>query len=434
MRARSMLIACLALTLIGCQGAGGLASEEAKDSQARVDHFETAAVTYYDGGKYAEAERMFAAWLQEKPGNKKARRGLARSKMMQGGAQKLREAEEIFVELVELPWHHAERGDVSYEVESDLATTYMQLADLYDRDVRSLDDSLRNDDVIDGAETRRQLQQQVQKRNELLYKALPLWSSVLRKNPRNPYALSGLAKGNLQLGNDLEGIRYARDYLQLSRESQVRWRRELASWEERVGEENVTRGQRNQLLAKAYGARQKEKLMHLLLASVFMRRQEYREAVGAYTDVIKIDSAVPAAFIERAQAYGQLREYALAIDDIEQYLKITDPQMHRNERVNAGELLTLYRRALNRGSGLSPRGAIPSSGGRALGDAVPRGRGDQAWGGMAADPSGFPAPADNTVPGGFPEPSGFPKPNDVPVQPSGQGYPAPPPPNWPEGR
>ena len=314
---------------------------------------------------------------------------------------------------------------VSYEVESDLATTHMQLADLYDRDVRAIDASMRTNDGNDSRE-REQLQQQVQKRNELLYKAVPLWASVLRKNERNPYALAGLAKSNLQLGNDLQGIRYAKAYLQLSRESQVRWRKELDDWVARVGNENVTRSQRSQLLAKAYGARQKEKLMHLLLASVYMRRQEFREAVASYTEVIKIDSSVPAAYIERAQAYSSLRQYGLAIDDIEEYLKITDPQMHRNERVSAMELLDRYKMALNQGTGLTPSGAMPYSG-PYVGDPAPGSGGDSAWGSPSGGgASGFPPVEpipDNTVPGGYTAPE--------PIAPG--GYPAPPPPGeWPE--
>ena len=411
MRALSIAIGCLALALVpACQGSGF--NEEAEDAEARVDHYETAAVTYYDGGKYAEAERMFASWVKEQPRNKRARRGLARSKMMQGTPPKLREAEAIFVEIVDLPWQHPERGDISYEVESDLATTYMQLADFYDRDVRDLDRALRSDETVRGASTRRKLQQQVEKRNELLYKAIPLWSSVLKKSKRNQYALSGLAKANLQLGNDSQGIYYAKDYLKLSQESRQWWRKQHDDWVEKVGEENVSRAMRTQLLAKAHGARQKEKLMHLLMASVYMRRQEYRDAVGSYTEVIKIDSSVPAAYIERAQAYAALSQYGLAIDDIEQYLKITDPERHRNERVNAGDLLQRYKMALNRGTGLSRSGEMPTATGSPGGSFPP------------AD-GGFPPPSE-------PVPVPYPGDNTVPMAPDPGGFPAPPPPNWPD--
>ena len=409
MRVSTVIVGLVvALGLCACQGGGRgdnpFESEESKDNRARVDHYENAAVTYYDGGRYIEAERMFAAWLEEQPNNKKAKHGLARSKLMQGGAAKLREAEDIFVELVEMPWHHPERGDISYEVESGLATTYMQLADLYDRDVRALDNTLRSDSVADGSRTRRQLQQQIERRNELLYKAVPLWSSVIKKNDRNPYALAGLAKANLQLGNDHQGIRYARQYLQLSRESQTKWRQQLDSWVERVGEENVTGAQRNQLLAKAHGARQKEKLMHLLLASVYMRRQEYREAAQSYTDVIDIDASVPAAYIERAQAYAALRRYTLAVEDIEHYLKITDPQMHREERVQAGELLQRYRMAVN-GGGPRPdrRREVPPAP-----DRVP------------ADPWTDPAPGPDAPDLGFPRPESYPEGYPQPIDPRGR--------------
>jgi hypothetical protein len=81
---------------------------------------------------------------------------------------------------------------------------------------------------------------------------------------------------------------------------------------------------------------------------VHMRRLEFGDAVQQYTDVIKMDAAVPAAYLERAQGYAALQQFSQAIGDIEEYLKITDPQLHRMERMNAVQLLDRYQTALAR--------------------------------------------------------------------------------------
>ena len=98
--------------------------------------------------------------------------------------------------------------------------------------------------------------------------------------------------------------------------------------------------------------------MHLMLASVHMRRAEFGAAIEEYTEVIKLDAAVPAAYVERAQAYAALRQYRQAVDDLEEYLKITDPQVHREQRLNAVELLDRYQTAMLRQSA-GPGGAPP---------------------------------------------------------------------------
>ena len=103
--------------------------------------------------------------------------------------------------------------------------------------------------------------------------------------------------------------------------------------------------QKRQFIQKIMGAREKEKKTWLMLASVHMRRMEFAQAVNAYTRVVKLDSTVPAAYVERAQAYGALAQYKLAIKDLNEYLKITDPQMHRSQRLSAVELLDRYQTA-----------------------------------------------------------------------------------------
>ena len=96
--------ACALATLLagatllgGCQsdGLGLPGEEEAKDKETRLEYYETAALTYYDGGSYDRAEQMAERWLKESPGDKKALRVLARSKLNQGTPTKLREAERI---------------------------------------------------------------------------------------------------------------------------------------------------------------------------------------------------------------------------------------------------------------------------------------------------------------------------------------------------
>ncbi len=353
-----------AVLAAGCSSMPGTQqAEEAKDQVARAEYYETAAVTYYDGGRYDLASLQFRRVLEEQPTNKKAKRGLGKSLYMDAGtnealsrsqrAARLREAQTNLEEVVKLDWPNPDgRGSRRYEVQTDLALVYLELADLYDRDVRDLQYRMERDPTASSTELQGTIDIQKSKRNELLNKAIPLLHEVLQASPENPYALASLAKAHLQAGNDDTGIAFAQRYLNLSRRSQHQWKQQLDMYAEAV-EGRVTTQQRDFYMGKIRGARDKEKKMHLLLGSVYMRRGEFGKAANAYSEVIKIDQAVPAAYLERAQSLAALQQYNQAVNDLEQYLKITDPALHRSQRMKAVELLDRYQGAIAR------RGAAP---------------------------------------------------------------------------
>ncbi|MDF1701461.1 MAG: hypothetical protein P1V36_09930 [Planctomycetota bacterium] len=242
-------------------------------------------------------------------------------------------------------------------MQTDLALVYLELADLYDRDIRDLQYSMGHDPTAGERKYSGTVEIQISKRNELLHKAIPLFQEVLVASPGNPYALASLGKANLQLGNDDLGIDFSKQYLELSKRSQHQWKQQLDMYAEAV-EGRVTTQQRNFYMSKIQGAREKEKKMHLMLGSVYMRRNEFGKAANEYSDVIKIDQAVPAAYLERAQSLAALQQYNQAVNDLEEYLKITDPALHRSQRMKAVELLDRYQGAPSRrGAAPVPRGA-----------------------------------------------------------------------------
>ena len=192
------------LLLGGCAACDAITgADEAKlDDSARMEYFETAALTYYDGGRYDLAQIQFTKVLEIEENNKKARRGLAKSLYMEVinsslprevSAHKLRTSQAIFEQIVGLDWTHAELGDRQFEVQTDLALVYAELADLYDRDIRDLKHTLRRDPNADDKLIEAGIRSDVEKRNALLYQAIPLFRTVLRKSKDNPYALAGLA-------------------------------------------------------------------------------------------------------------------------------------------------------------------------------------------------------------------------------------------------
>ncbi|MGE0193852.1 MAG: tetratricopeptide repeat protein [Planctomycetota bacterium] len=354
------LLVAGATLLTGCQsdGLGLPGQEEAKDEQTRLEYYETAALTYYDGGSYQNAEIMAERWLKAKPGDKRARRVLARSKLNQGTPVKLREAEVILKDLVNLDWTHPTRGDTRFEVQGDLAQVYSDLADHYHREVIELEEELRSGRSPNPGAAEQRLAKQRMERNNLLAQAMGLWEQVLAANRDNPFALAAMAKGHLQMGNEDAGLYYAEQYLRLAETSQAGWRNWMQQFEAEANRQDGTLDpqQREFFIARMQSAREKAKAMHLLVGTVNMRRQDYPRAIQHYTAVIRMDPNVPAAFIERAQAYAAMGQFSLALDDVENYLEMTDPQVHRNERVQAMELLETYRAAL---AGGGRRGAAP---------------------------------------------------------------------------
>ncbi len=349
------------LVLTGCQGSSIPLTpddrDEEKDRQAKIEYYESHALTYYEGRRYEDSVEQWDKVLLEDPNNKKAKWGKARALYGIGSVDALRTAEAYYKEIVGLDWTHPEHGDRRFEVQKDYAQVYSALADYYDRDVRLIQHRLAHNPNIDRAEANTNLSIQTTKRNDLLRKAVPIYERVLATSKENQYALAGLAKAHLQLGNDTAGLDYAKRYIELSRRSQQNWKREMDDWIKTAGTQNVTRQQRQFFLEKMHGAAEKEKKMHLLVGSVHMRRDEFGSAVREFSKVIEMDSAVPAAYVERAQAYANLHQYSLAVRDLEQYLKITDPATHRDQRINAADLLDKYKRVLDRTNVLKGSGA-----------------------------------------------------------------------------
>jgi tetratricopeptide (TPR) repeat protein len=353
----ALLAALLLLVTAGCSGMSTPldAMEKEEDEAAKVEYYRDAAMTYHEGGKYEAAARMWQRVLAVHPDDQWAKLGLAKALHMRGGVESLRQAEVLLVEILPRDWNHPTQGDTRHRVETSLANVYSDLADFYDRDARILEDRLKYSTGPEAATMLQQKQVQIVKRNELLAKSVPYYQAVLARTNDDPFALAGLAKANLVIGNDQEGIGYARRYVELSRSSQQGWRKKLQEWEKLVGR-SVTEEQRAIYLRKIHGAREKEKGVLLLLGSVHMRREEFDQAADAYSAVLQVDRATPAAYVERAQARAALNQHGLAVEDLEQYLKLTDPVKQRDARAHAAELMDRYRRIAGMGSILTPTG------------------------------------------------------------------------------
>jgi tetratricopeptide (TPR) repeat protein len=341
-------IAALALGLLGCnsvlppiESLVPPGTDKKIDDATRKAHYTESAQTFYDGGRYDQAAGQWRRVLELEPGNQKAKWGLAKSYAMIGTPQALREAEKGFLELLPLPFVHPTRGDIKFELERDLAEVYLGLAEWHDRaraaNQRKLDDpKAPRDSGLDRA-----VIEQRAKRDDYLRKALPLYDSVLVKSPENPYALAGLSKAHLTLGDDRTGIEYAKRYIALSHRNQEEWNAELRKLEKTMGK--ATDMERDFFLGKIRGAKDKEVGMRLLVGSVMIRDARYLEAVEQYTEVLRLDAARPAAYAERGQAYAMAGQYRRAVRDLEEYMKITDPVKHNEARVSAFELLEKYR-------------------------------------------------------------------------------------------
>jgi tetratricopeptide (TPR) repeat protein len=317
-------------------------------------HWEESAQTYYDRGDYQASVKQWQKVLTIEPNDPKANWGLAMSYAKIGTPASLRQSEQIFVKIVDWDWSHPTLGDRKHEVRKDFAQVYLELADYYDRDVRVLEDRRREDDS--DPTVGQKIQTQVAARNALLQKAMPLYEQVLAQSPDNPYALAGIAKAQILIGDEVRGIEHARRYLEISRKSRIGWQAKLDAFQKE--NELVTDEQREMFKGKIRGASEKELRMHLLVATVLMRRRDYAGALAEYDEILAIDPARPAAYVERAQAHAGLKDYKKAIVDLQEYLKITDPIRHRQGRIGAADLLDRYR-ALSDPHRPAPRAAHP---------------------------------------------------------------------------
>jgi tetratricopeptide (TPR) repeat protein len=330
---------------VGCKSSDlGMEPTQKEDTEARRKHHEESAMTYYDGGRYDQAAAQWRKVLEITPDDKRAKWGLAKALAQTGTVANLRVAESIFVQILDLDWNHPTRGNIKFELERDLAEIYVDLADYYDRDAHALEESLdkSRDPVVLG-----RMQSQIAKRNELLLKAMPLYERVLAQSPENPYALTGLAKANLIIGDPDRGVTYARRYIALSHDSQVLRQKQFEEFEKARGRD-TTPEQREFLKGKIRTAKEKELGMRLLVASVLMRKKDAIGAVAEYDAILVMDPARPAAYVERAQAYALMGDHRRAMADLEKYLKVTDPVKHHGARIRAADLLDTYRVEANR--------------------------------------------------------------------------------------
>jgi tetratricopeptide (TPR) repeat protein len=314
-----------------------------EDIDAKKKYYEEAAQTYYDGGKYLQSVQQWRKVLEIEPERQKAKWGLAKSLAMVGTPETLRESEHIFEKIVDLDWSHPTLGDRRHEVLKDFADVYSSLADFYNQDITLLEKKLKQPDA-DAVTLRQQIETQTSTRNELLHKAIPLYEKALARSPDNPYAIGGLAKAYLLVGDDRRGIDYARRYIAISQRSQNEYVRQLD--EQRKERGTVPTDMEKFYKDRIRGGRDKELKIHLLLGSVLVRNRDFDGAVAEYDRVLELDPAVPAAYLERGQAYALKGDFERAVADIEQFLKVTDPVSQRADRINAGELLQTYRAAL----------------------------------------------------------------------------------------
>jgi tetratricopeptide (TPR) repeat protein len=334
------LLATSGLALCGCSSQElGIEPTEKEDIEAKRKHHEESAMTFYEGGRYDQAVAQWRKVLEITPDDKRAKWGFAKAMAMTGTVANLRVAESVFLQIIDLDWTHPTRGNIKFELESDLAEVYLELSDFYDKDVQFLTEKLeRSRDPVFLENKRRQ----EQTRDELLRRSIPLLQRVLAQSPDNPRALAGLAKANLVIGDPDAGVSFARRYIALSHDSQVLRQQQFKDFEKARGRD-TTPEQRAFFKDKIRGAREKELGMRLLVASVLMRRRDAIGAVAEYDAILEMDPARPAAYVERAQAYALMGDYRKAIADVEKYLKITDPEKHHEARLKAAELLDRYR-------------------------------------------------------------------------------------------
>jgi Tfp pilus assembly protein PilF len=356
------LLAAAGLLLPACTAAE-MAPEptEKQDDAARLAHYEESAQTYYDGARYEQAAAQWRKVLELQPNHQKARWGLAKSLANTGTAPNLREAEQIFAEIVNLDWSHPTRGDIRFEVLRDFGQVYLDLADLYDKDVRSLEAQI-DARAVPEAKGRAEIERETRMRDDLLSKAIPLFEQVLERSRENPYALAGLAKSHLLVGDPMRGVSYARRYVALSEESQRGWEAELKQYEEDLGKarSKITDNMRKLYREKIRGAREKEIGMRLLIAAVLMRTGDPAGAEVEFDRVLALDPARPAAYLERAQARAAAGRFRPAMLDLEKYLQVTDPVKQHESRIKAAGLLETYRLSAAKASTPPPPAAAPA--------------------------------------------------------------------------
>ena len=190
------------------------------------------------------------------------------------------------------------------------------------------------------AEMRQNIQTQIAKRNELLAKAIPLWETRHQGAARPPLRARGLGQG---LPDARQRRRRAsttaRQYIMVVRASQYEKRKAQEGVGGAAGQAGHLGAARGLRAAKSRSARQRAEGPPPPRLRCTCAARSTRSRSRSTARSWRSTPPRPAALVERAQAQAKLGKFPLAVKDLEDYLKLTDPQRQRAARTRAAELL-----------------------------------------------------------------------------------------------
>ena len=235
-------------------------------------------------------------------------------------------AEVILKEIIDLDWTHPTRGNVKFEVETTLGQRLLEpLRLLRPRHPAPRASSRERPQRRHAAAPAAAIQRQKSMHEQLLRSSMPVWDSVLKQSPENPYALAGLSKAYLH--DRQRGCRHPlRQPLHPAQQEEPG---RLAAGAQGLGRADgrarsrASSGPSTWTRSTAPATRRSASISSWAPSTCAASSSRRRSS----STTPSWDSTRPrtAAYVERAQAYAALGLYPQAVKDLEQFLQHHGP-------------------------------------------------------------------------------------------------------------
>jgi tetratricopeptide (TPR) repeat protein len=307
---RSLRVAAplLLLPLLGCPSTGPRPPTQ-EEIARQVEIFADTATAYYAMGDDQRAETQARRGLELDPDNEDLQLVLAWTLLRKGTVRDVREAKALFEELQRTKDFRAVLG---------LAQCHEQLGKAFDDSARAIE----RGDEDGGPEPAQRVADLERQAREGWQEAERLFLRTLELHPGDEDAMNGLQRTTALLGRLDESVAWSR---RLIESTDV----ELHFWRERLERPDLSADEESDFRRFVRQAQSLQVASRLHLANVLRTLGRLEEAEAELSAILALDPRRHDVVGRRAQLRATMGRWADALQDVEEYLRLTpDPYEH----------------------------------------------------------------------------------------------------------
>lgn len=310
------------LLLSGCLGIHTFQQKKGPSDEQLLELYTTTATYLYEDDSLVRAQDQAVKALEIEPRNRPMRRMIAWIRLRMGSPEDLTIARQFFETL-------RKEGDDNQATTLGLATTLERLGVANDAASRAYARGERT--PPEGVDAETQATELAKRARDLWGQSLELYQETLTQGEGSTSGINGLQRVHALLGNLEESLRYSEELLARSGEELVTWRRMLTQEDLTEREESFFR--ENERIAVTL-----QSDTHLFASTILNRLGRPDEAIEHLDAVVAEEPELPQAYSLRAQLRKKVGDYQGAIEDLDQFLRLSDQPFEHPDVKRAFEL------------------------------------------------------------------------------------------------